>query len=351
MDREVTVAYSILPAPGRLRFKDVPVTEWDFSNPLWKGLVASSFIAEVYGDNPQDAAEKIIEKCNSRGYSILSTGDENYPHLLSVIPESPPVIYIRGNAVLGDSLSIVGTRKSDYGSAAVTERVARECASAGLVIVSGIAMGIDRHAHLGALQVNGSTIAVLPQGIDGTFPYANKDLYAMIEKSDRSCCVSEYPPGVKCRQWTFVRRNRIISGLSPVTLVVKAGERSGALITARHALEQGREIFACGGLPFDTGYDGCRKLIMEGAQILSKSSDLLECYPGRGQNTPHAQGILLPKMNQVEQKIFSLLESGSMDVDALVRQSDETTSTVIRALMMLELCGAVGRSGSIVFRK
>ena len=173
-------------------------------------------------------------------------------------------------------MAVVGTRKSDPKSALIARRISHDLSSQGFTVVSGMAVGIDREAHLGALDAGGKTVGVLANGIDIIYPWPNRDLYQAHRSTPGSALVSEYPPGIYVAgQWTFVRRNRIISGLCAGTVVVKAGERSGALITARHAVEQNREVFACAGNSFDEEYAGCHRLVRSGAVLVSSSQDIL----------------------------------------------------------------------------
>jgi DNA processing protein len=307
---------------------------------------SSGHIACVYGENPVDAAEKIVRRCEKSGYIITSITDTRYPALLREIPDPPLVLYSSGEIPRLPIVSIVGTRRSDPLSETVTRRIAYECAEKGLCVASGMAVGIDRAAHLGALET-GITIAVLPNGVDKRYPSVNIDVCNRIVRSAVSILLSEFPPGVRCDTWTFVRRNRIISGLSAATAVMKAGLRSGAMITANHALEQGRDVFACGGMPYDDGYAGCQKLIRDGAGILSSSDDL--CVACGVVYSADVVDSRLLFNDPVSEKIGYLLNKGMNDIDTISRELSLPVAEVRRVLVSLELDGRVIIRGGKIF--
>jgi DNA processing protein len=320
----------------------------------WQTLIGlrekttSGHIAKVYGSDPFCAASAVIRRCQDNGYAILTLSDELYPELLRQIDDPPLAIYCKGNIPRARMVSIVGTRQSDQASESVARKIALDCARASLCVVSGMALGIDRASHCGALE-GGSTVAVLPHGIDIRYPVTNNDLFVQMERSPQSAIISEFPPGIRCYEWTFVRRNRIISGLSRATIVVKAGMKSGAMITARFAADQGRDVFACGGLPFDEGYDGCRKLINDGAMILSHSNEILAFY-GLGSEKGAESALPLFPTDETGEKILILLNKGVGDIDTIVRGLSLSASEVRRSLVLLELEGFIRLEGGRVFR-
>jgi DNA processing protein len=225
--------------------------------------------------------------------------------------------------------------------------------NASLCVVSGIAAGIDRFAHLGSLDAKGPTVAVLPYGIDMRAPLMNKDIFFLIESSPHCAIISEHPPGIHAEKWMFVKRNRIISGLSRVTVVVKAGEKSGALATAKYALDQGREVFACGGLPFDPGYAGCQNLIRDGAWIVSDMKDIIRCAGGScGEKTlfddPSRFQVRIPEYppGSTEEKMIHKLKSGEEDIDTLIRDCKIPPAEAQRAAVCLEIAGIISRHGT-----
>lgn len=205
--------------------------------------------------------------------------DEEYPKQLKNIYDPPIKIYVLGNRKLLNQcgIAIVGTRKaSEYGKK-VALQFAKDLSQKGINVISGLALGIDTYAHLGTLQQNsiGKTIAVLGSGLDNIYPKQNIELAKQIIKND-GCLISEYPVGTKPEKQNFPQRNRIISGLSDGVLIVEAAEKSGALITADFALEQGREIFAVPGSVFSNTSIGTNNLIKQGARLVTKFEEILE---------------------------------------------------------------------------
>jgi len=343
METEPLVALSLAGVRAMKIFMNDPDADPLYLLRLMGFPKSSGHIARVYGDNPVDAAEKIVRRCEKAGYLITRITDSRYPYMLREIPDPPLVLYSSGEIPRLPAVSIVGTRRSDPLSESITRRIASECAGNGLCVTSGMAVGIDRAAHLGALE-SGTTIAVLPNGVDKRYPAVNSDVCDRIVRSPGSILLSEFPPGVRCDTWTFVRRNRIISGLSAATAVIKAGLRSGALITANLAVEQSRDVFACGGMPYDDGYAGCRKLIRDGAGILSSSGDLLTAC-GIGQS----DGSRLLFADPTAEKIGYLLNKGVNDIDTISRELSLPVADVRRILVSLELDGRVTIRGGRVF--
>lgn len=228
------------------------------------------------------SAERICEMQKSlrtAGYGFVSLWDADFPTLLREIPDPPLWLFYRGDLGLchRPCIGVVGTRKpSPYGRSAC-QYLTRELALSGLVIVSGAASGIDAEAHQTALAAGAGTIAVLGCGIDLVYPARHLPLYRQI--ASRGLLLSEYPPGMEARNWTFPERNRLISGLSLGVLVVEAAERSGSLITADCALEQGRDVFAVPGSIFQESSKGTLHLLKQGAKIVTNVTDILEEYP------------------------------------------------------------------------
>ncbi|HOD15345.1 MAG TPA: DNA-processing protein DprA [Spirochaetota bacterium] len=311
----------------------------------------------VYPGTPLEAARQIIDRVEQSPARILTYWDREYPSLLREIPRPPLVLYAVGDTVVRRSVAIVGTRKSDPKSALIARRIGHDLASRGFTVVSGMALGIDREAHLGALDAGGSTIGVLPGGIDIVYPRSNHDLYAKVNGSPVSALISEYPPGIYIAgNWTFARRNRIISGLSAGTVVVKAGERSGALITARHALEQNREVFACAGHSFDEEYAGCHWLIRSGAALVSSSQDILDELDRSGSArmpflrsaSMAAEDGLVP--GTLAGKILRLLSEREYDVDGIIRATGGAPGDINESIVALELEGKILRNGNTISR-
>ncbi len=329
---------------------------WDFLSARG-GLATQAYITARYSSHPMQAAEQILKVCRKKSLRVDTCWDARYPRLLKEIARPPLVLYAQGGTAVERSIAIVGTRKADPGARETARRIAAELAANGFSVVSGMAVGVDREAHEGALSVGGMTVGVLANGIDIFYPAANSDLYRMILADGRSTLVSEYPPGIMAGKWTFARRNRIISGLSLGTVVVKAGAKSGALITARYALEQNREVFACPGTAFDESYFGCHGLIREGAQIVSSTEDILSQFTASAAGAMNAPACLAPaydaddSVEPLEREILGLLGGESAEIDALVRMSGRDAASVNEALVMLELSGKIYRVGTRIERQ
>lgn len=310
-----------------------------------------------YSMSPPDEADKIIELCNKMNVRMISYWDQEYPALLKEIAYPPAVLYIWGSLPQKTCLAIVGTRNDDPQSGSIAEKLSGILARYDIAIVSGLAIGIDRRAHIGALKAGGSTIGVMANGIDMLYPASNRDIYTDIINSGNGCVLSEYPPKVRITRWTFVRRNRIVSGLSKGVIVIKAGEKSGALITAQYALEQNRELFVCTGHSFDEGYKGCYKLLKEGAHPVFDEQDILEiCSVDRLNSQPtlfegmQYGGVTLNAHYAAyeDDDIVKTLKQGSMDIDSLIRAVGKSSGEVLEKLTNLELDGVIVRLGNVI---
>ena len=209
----------------------------------------------------------------SRGARLVVLGDGDYPPQLAAIEDAPAVLAVIGDAALPSRpcIAVVGSRNASLNGRALARDLARALGAAGFVVVSGLARGVDAEAHRGALA--SGTVAVLAGGVDVCYPRENADLYASV--AERGALLSEAPPGMAPQARHFPRRNRLISGLSRGVLVVEANLRSGSLITARTAAEQGREVFAVPGSPLDPRARGCNDLIRQGATLTESAADVL----------------------------------------------------------------------------
>ncbi len=209
-------------------------------------------------------------------YEVLRFGEAQYPKLLAAILDPPSTLYVRGRLpVDAPAVAIVGTRKATSEGRRLAEAFASELARAGLVVVSGLALGIDTAAHNGALSTSTPTVAVLGNAIDGVYPGTNRGLANKIIKHG-GAIVSEWGPGEETERANFIHRNRIISGFSLAVLVIEAPERSGALATARYAAEQGRDVFVLPGRHDHENYVGSHQLIRDGAVLVRSVGDILE---------------------------------------------------------------------------
>ena len=238
--------------------------------------------AKALEDHKLDKADKILADCQRLGLRILTIQDAEYPGRLQNIYDPPCLLYVKGHLPAIDeeaAVAVVGTRDCTPYGVACAEKLGYGLASGGAVVVSGLAKGIDAAASRGALRAGGVTVGVVGNGLDVHYPYESRYLYEDIAAA--GALLSEYPPGTEPAGVHFPARNRIISGLSLATLVVEAPERSGALITAETALEQGRDVFAVPG-PIDAPTSvGCNRLIRDGAGLVSDAWDILREYAGR----------------------------------------------------------------------
>jgi DNA processing protein len=277
------------------------------------------------------------------GIRWLGRSDPDFPPLLEAIHDPPPGLFVRGaagaEALLRPSVAVVGARACSPYGAQVARLLGRELAAAGLVVVSGLARGVDGEAHRGALEAGGTTVAVLGCGIDRDYPAAHAELGARIRES--GLAVSEYAPRVEPAPWRFPARNRIIAGLSAVTIVVEARERSGALITADLALEEGREVFAVPGEITSALSSGTNDLLRLGAVPLLSPADVLEVF-GLSAHPPE-QVDLTPTADAV----LARLRDGPTSADELVRSTGLEAGALASALTELELAGRAVAAGGV----
>ncbi|MCL5036853.1 MAG: DNA-processing protein DprA [Chloroflexi bacterium] len=278
----------------------------------------------------------VWEEMEKMGIRMLTPEDPDYPPGLKSIYDPPVTLFVKGGILPEDSMaiSIVGSRRaSNYGL--MTSRwLAGELARAGLTVISGMARGVDSYAHLGALDAGGRTLAVMGCGLDKIYPPENRKLKERIEVSGAS--ISEYPPGTPPMAWHFPARNRIISGLSLGVIITEAGEKSGALITADLALEQGKEVFAVPGNIRQKNHRGAHRLIKEGAKLIQGVEDVLEelGIPLVNASVDGKDGR--PSMEPDEEKIFKCLDYDGVQLESIVETTGLPVSQVSAILMMLE---------------
>ena len=284
-------------------------------------------------------AADAITRAAAGGMHLVGWDDASYPAALSAIADPPPVLWVRGNpdALTARAVAIVGSRAGTPYALTVAERLAADLASRGIVIVSGLARGVDSAAHRGALGADGVTVAVLGCGVDVTYPAEHRDLVRDIA-AGRGAVISELVPGTPPQQQFFPLRNRIISGLSQAVLIVEAGEKSGSLITARCALEQGREVLAVPGNVLSGRNRGGHALIKDGAKIVETADDILEEL---GVPSPRRPGTNAP-----EDPVLAGLPAGEpCDLDVLVERTGLQSSRLLPRLFELELAGLIRRVG------
>ena len=295
--------------------------------------------------------------CKQKDHHVLSMLDDAYPCLLKEIHDAPPLLFIKGDidALTLPQIAIVGSRNPSSDGKQIAFQFAQFLSQSGLVINSGLAQGIDAESHKGALS-NGKTIAVCATGLDRVYPAKHHQLAQRIAK--QGALVSEFLPGTKLHKSFFPRRNRLISGLSIGTLVVEASVRSGSLITAQCALEQGREVFAIPGSIHNPMAKGCHKLIQQGAKLVEKAEDILEelqshlqylnlgLQPDSSTKASHSQQINISSLEADYQDLLEVITYNPISIDELVANSNFKAEQISAMLLILELDGFVSNVGS-----
>jgi DNA processing protein len=301
-------------------------------------------------------AESELELCRQHGIGLLSDADDAYPRVLREIYDPPGVLFVQGRLLPQDALSvaIVGSRHATQYGIAVAEKLAGSLTRAGLTIISGLARGIDAAAHRGAISAGGRTLAVLGSGLLNIYPPEHRSLAS--EVAAHGALLAEVPPRSQPLRGVFPQRNRIISGLSLGVIIVEAALGSGALITARHAMEQNREVFAVPGRVDSRMSRGCHRLIRDGAKLIETADDVLEelaplvapAAKADGQPIHHPAELLL---NEMEQRVLSAIDSGPTLIDQVVVTSGLSAPQVLATLSVLEMRRVIRRlSGSTVCR-
>lgn len=287
-----------------------------------------------------------MERNTKAGITVLTWDDPEYPPLLKQIYDPPFVLYVKGRLLSSDewAMAVVGTRRSSAYGREVTRRLAGDLAANGITIVSGLAQGIDSHAHKAALEADGRTIAVLAHGLDRVYPPQNRSLAAEIVES--AALVTEFALGTRPEAKNFPARNRIISGLALGALVVEAGKRSGALITAEFAAEQGRDVFAVPGNIFAAGSKGTNRLIQTGAQLALSVEDILEELNLTMIGAFQQAREIVPE-NEVESRLLDHLSDDPTHIDELGQVADMPISEVSSTLALMELKGMVRQVGGM----
>jgi len=288
------------------------------------------------------AADKELRLAENAGITLLCWDDPLFPPLLKEISDPPPILYVLGNPQLlsAPGIAMVGARAASSYGLQVAERLATELARHDLVITSGLALGIDTAAHRGALAAaGGKTIAVMGCGLDIVYPSQNKKIHGQIIA--HGAIISESPLGTQPEAFRFPARNRIISGLSLGVVVVEAAHRSGTLITAHQALEQGRDVFAIPGRIDSPKSEGCHRLIQEGAKLVHSAADILEELALTSLAAPPEARVLAPPLPEEEGKIFSLLEVYPRNIEEIILAAQLPAQRISEILLHLELQGLV----------
>lgn len=347
---------------GAITFKRLVETFGDVSAVLgagpgsWKGVEGvgpkKATAITAVTDEQIDAE---LEEADKRGVRILCLEDEDYPKPLKTIYDAPPVLYVRGTLQKTDviALGIVGARRCTHYGLEQADRFGRLLGQAGFTVISGGARGIDTAAHQGALRMGGRTIGVMGCGLSQCYPPENAALFEQIVSSGQGAIVSEIPMmhGVQSRN--FPKRNRIISGLSLGVLVIEAARRSGSLITAEQASEQGREVFAVPGNVESPTSQGANQLIREGATLVQNLDDILEHLGQVGAQMSveekQEQTQLPPGLNDTETLLVKTLSQGALGLDEIVRLTGVASGPAASAMTMLVLKGVVAQKPGNIF--
>lgn len=304
-----------------------------------KGVSAAA-AASILTHNYRPFAERESEAVARHGVKVVDFLATEYPKVLLEISDPPPFLYVRGELLgVEDAVAIVGSRRASTYGLVTTERLAGELALHGVTVVSGMARGVDTAAHRGALKAGGRSIGVLGCGIDVMYPPENQRLFK--EMAEKGALVSEFPMGTTPLAENFPRRNRIISGVSRGVLVVEAVQNSGSLITARYALDQGREVFAIPGNINSSGSRGTNQLIKQGAKLVEGVEDILEELPQRPKVAAHAGAPPSFSLTPQEAGIYTLLAESPLHIDDIIVKSELTVGDVSAILLRLELKGAI----------
>ncbi len=296
----------------------------------------------------QEEVSRELERLDKLEVRMILYNTREYPPLLANIPDPPPILFVRGNILPQDSVAvaIVGSRAASQQGLAVTRRLARELARAGITIVSGMARGIDSEAHKGALAGGGRTLAVLGCGPNVIYPPENRELFFRI--IEQGAVLTEYPLDAGPEAVHFPSRNRLISGLCLGVTVVEAAPQSGSLITARLALEQGREVFAVPGHVDFMRSRGTNRLIRQGARLVESAEDILEelgsimgAWVTNQPELSRCDSEESEMLSEEEEKLLSLLEEEQAHIDTIIMKSGLSASKTGSLLLQLELKGRI----------
>jgi DNA processing protein len=304
--------------------------------------VIEHFLQVRKGLNPEVTLEKILRQ----DIQVLTWNDDKYPNRLKQIDQPPPVIYVKGDLLPQDdwAAAIVGTRRVTSYGRQVAGELGTFLAQHGVTVVSGLARGVDSLAHSAAVAAGGRTLAVLGSGVDQIYPPENRTLAENI--THQGAVISDYPPGTPPESANFPPRNRIISGLSQATVVIEAGEESGALITATFAADQGRDVYALPGNIYAPQSKGTNRLIQQGARPLLDYDEILEGLNMSRAPQQQALRLAIPA-NEVEADLLAALGAEPVHIDEIGQQSGLPISKVSATLAMMELKGMVRHVGGM----
>jgi DNA processing protein len=354
-DKLYWLALNMVPGVGPIAYRNLvglfrdPERVFDASPKALAAVegIGDKTIGAIKAFPAERTAAEELKKAKDLGVFILTFLDQGYPQNLLQIYDPPPLLYVRGRLDAVDSamVAMVGSRKGSPYGRAMTKKISKELVGSGVTVVSGMARGIDTCAHLGALEAGGMTIAVLGCGIDIIYPPENKRLF--LDIINQGTVISEFPLSTPPEGKNFPKRNRIISGLSLGVVIVEATADSGSLITASHALEQGREVFAVPGNIGMATSRGTNALIKQGAKLVEGAQDILvEIIPQYEGKTSHEEP---PVLNDEEDGILQLLSHTPLHIDEISRMSHMEIRRVSTILLELELKGVISQLGGKMF--
>ena len=318
-----------------------PQAVWEAPVETLTALPGLDKVAEkIASSRREDAIDRELARVEKLGIQIVTLLDPDYPPLLRAIESPPPVLYIKGEKTIDTTraIAIVGTRRSSHYGRAVAARLAEVLGRYGLVVISGLAVGIDAAAHRGALKAGAQTVAVLGSGFLRPYPASNKQLADQI--GETGTLLSEYPLDTPPAKWTFPQRNRILSGLARGVVVVEAPEHSGALITARLALEQGREVFAVPGNVTSTGSVGTNRLIKDGAKLVETAEDVLSEFPdlyALTKATSPQTEQRAASLTGAQRRVYDLIGLEAVHIDDIIARGGLAPSEASHVLLCLQM--------------
>ncbi len=350
------LAFSYVRGIGAVRFRKLLSFFGELSR-AWQARSAELLAAGLSEKNVGDILEKrktldplvLPGQLSAKGISFLTWQDDDYPRYLKEIAQPPPVLFFKGSITAEDDLAvaIVGTRNVTAYGKQITRDTAEYLAHNGVTVVSGLARGVDGLAHHAAIEAGGRTIAVLGSGVDVIYPPEHRRLAEQIQ--EHGAIVSDYAPGTKPDGINFPPRNRIISGLSRATIVIEAGEKSGALITAKFAVEQNREVFAVPGSVLSPMSRGTNDLIGEGAMPMTNPKSVLEVL--RIEEGSRAEKPVEQSLSDMERTVLHILGQDSLHVDEICVRMDLSIEKLTVTLTMMELKGLVVREQGMTYRQ
>lgn len=363
-DRAAWVALALTPGVGAARLEAL-LAEFGSARGVFEA--PPSALRRLHGVGPALATavsarsvadgEQVIAASEAAGGQVLVPTDPAFPACLTTIPEPPPVLFVRGHLELLalPAIAVVGSRDHTTYGAEACRAVAAHAAGAGVAVVSGMARGLDAVAHEAALDAGGATIGVLGNGLGVVYPAANSRLYDRV--AENGLLLTEFPPGEKPTAGSFPRRNRLISGLARLTVVVEAAVGSGAIITADAALEQGRDVAAVPGPITSPTSVACNRLIRDGATPILDPSDLhafypeIRCWPPLPTREPAGMRALPSTLSPGERALAEALGPAPTPIDALTERFDRPVGLVLAQLGMLEIAGVVEQRPTGMFRR